>query len=447
MEPDGAPRTVASWNELAHRAGRLAAALSAQVPPGAVVLLHGGRAADAVGWYLAAIAAGVSILPVHRAAAPAEVESIARRSRAIARVPAGPAVRGVPVIDLDRAGAHGAGASGAVVLVSSGTTGASKLARRLSPALDADAHSVAHAARLGPGDRVLLAVPACHSYGLDMIVAAVLAGAAIDILDPFDPQAAAAHLAAHGTVFPGVPVMFESLSRHGPTRRGPLRLAFSAGAPLPDRLLCEFTQRWGIGLGQLYGASELGSVTLCDPNSLDYARGSVGLPMRDVSIRVLDPADPARALPTGATGQIAVRAPSMFSGYLDGDSPLADGHFLTGDLGHLDSRGRLFVTGRLKLLIDVGGLKVNPQEVEAALADHPGVAECVVVPLAVSDTVTRLRAVYVPRHADAAPPDSSLREFLRTRLAPHQIPRLIEPVASLPRSPTGKVLRTKVAGC
>jgi long-chain acyl-CoA synthetase len=435
-----------TWDQLAGRVRGLSGALTAQAPAGAVILLCGGSAADTVAWYLAGIAGGVSILPVHRATPAAEVESTARRSGASACTRASP-VGGLPAMDPARTELVGPRAPGGVVLVSSGTTGASKLAVRTSRALDADAANVACATGLSPRDRVLLAVPACHSYGVDVIAAAVLAGATLDILEPFDPHAAAACLSRRTTVFPGVPVMFEALARGEPTARGGLRLAFSGGAPLPDRVLDAFAGRWGIGIGQLYGASELGSVTLCDPESTDYARGSVGTPMRGVSIRILDAADSRRILPSGETGQVAVRAPSMFTGYLDGEAPLADGHFLTGDLGSLDERGRLFITGRLKLLIDVGGLKVNPQEVEAALASHPGVAECVVVALPLSDTVTRLRAVYIPREPGRAPADASLREFLRSRLAPHQVPRVIEPVASLPRSPTGKVLRAAVAAC
>jgi long-chain acyl-CoA synthetase len=338
--------------------------------------------------------------------------------------------------------------AGAVVLVSSGTTGASKLAVRGAAALDADAMNVAGATRLGPEGRVLLGVPACHSYGLDTIVACVLTGAAIDVLEPFDTVAAAGHLARHATVFPGVPAMFEALGRCGPPQSpDPRTLVFSAGSPLSDRVRDSFESAWRLRAGELYGASELGTVTFSDPAGKGFVPGHVGSPLRGVSIRILDPSDARRVLSTGATGQVAVRAPSMFGGYLDGEAPLTDGHFLTGDLGRLDERGRLFITGRLKLLIDVGGLKVNPQEVEAALASHPGVAECVVVALPLSDTVTRLRAVYIPREPGRAPEDASLREFLRSRLAPHQVPRVIEPVTSLPRSPTGKVLRAAVAAC
>jgi long-chain acyl-CoA synthetase len=139
----------------------------------------------------------------------------------------------------------------------------------------------------------------------------------------------------------------------------------------------------------------------------------------------------------------------MLSHYVGDDSaPTEGGFFLTGDLGRLDARGNLTITGRTKLLIDVGGLKVNPLEVEAVLSQHPAVERCVVVPVKVSDTVSRLKAIVTPR--DGAPPEDAptpeaLRRFARERLVPYKVPRVFEVRASLPLSPTGKILRHLVA--
>ena len=138
----------------------------------------------------------------------------------------------------------------------------------------------------------------------------------------------------------------------------------------------------------------------------------------------------------------------MMSGYFPGDAQdnIVDGHFLTGDLGRLDELGRLMITGRIKLLIDIGGLKVNPVEVEEVLAQHPDVAACVVLPVRVSETVSRLKAIVTPRRTDGARPDpESLRRFARGRLTPHKVPRLFEVRSFLPRSLTGKILRNQVS--
>ena len=125
---------------------------------------------------------------------------------------------------------------------------------------------------------------------------------------------------------------------------------------------------------------------------------------------------------------------------------MVNGHFRTGDIARIDTRGRCFITGRLKLLIDVGGFKVNPLEVEAALREHPGVSDCAVLPLPLSDTLCRVRAVVVPADAAAPPSGRDLRAFLRERLAPPKIPRVIDFAESLPRTPLGKLQRDRVQG-
>ncbi|MGN6627830.1 MAG: AMP-binding enzyme, partial [Tepidisphaeraceae bacterium] len=123
---------------------------------------------------------------------------------------------------------------------------------------------------------------------------------------------------------------------------------------------------------------------------------------------------------------------------------IGDGFFPTGDLGHMDAAGRLIITGRSRLLIDIGGRKVNPLEVEGVLCQHPGVRECVVISMRQSETIRRLRAIVVPEDQSAAPSVESIRQFARARLAPFKVPRQIEFWDALPRSATGKVLRQQL---
>ena len=142
-------------------------------------------------------------------------------------------------------------------------------------------------------------------------------------------------------------------------------------------------------------------------------------------------------------GEVAVRAASMFAGYVGlprDASHWTDGHFLTGDLGRLDG-GRLAITGRARLLIETGGLKVNPLEVEAVLASHPAVADVAVVAVRQTEAVRRLRAVVVPRDPSSPPAGEVLRAFARQRLAAHKVPRWVEFRADLPRTTTGKIAR------
>jgi long-chain acyl-CoA synthetase len=146
-------------------------------------------------------------------------------------------------------------------------------------------------------------------------------------------------------------------------------------------------------------------------------------------------------------GQVAISAPSMLSRYLS-DQPLelVDGFLPMGDIGRLDERGRLTITGMMKFLIDVGGMKVNPLEVEEAIREYPDVADCAVVPIHVSESVWRVRAIVVPASDDRGLDERALGAFVRERLAPHKVPRVFEVRPSLPRSPTGKLLRRALEG-
>jgi long-chain acyl-CoA synthetase len=190
-----------------------------------------------------------------------------------------------------------------------------------------------------------------------------------------------------------------------------------------------FLERFGHRIGQLYGATEIGSVTFSDPTRDDFDPTSVGRPMEGVEIEIADE-------------QVQIMAPSMFNGYIEERTDLSNGGFFaTGDLGRITERGDLVITGRAKLLIDVGGLKVNPIEVEQVLSQHPAVAECVIVPIKLSETVSRIKAVVSARDPSNPPSADELRGFVRERLAGYKVPRVIEFHESLPKSPTGKVLR------
>ena len=216
------------------------------------------------------------------------------------------------------------------------------------------------------------------------------------------------------------------------------------GLGLPERVRRDFLDGWDVPVGQLYGATELGTVAMDVPGSKGFDPTSVGRALGGVSMRVVDIDDPARQIGAGEEGHLVVRSDSMLTAYLDGDVPLVDGHLLTGDLARIDASGRIWITGRLKMLIDVGAYKVNPLEVEGVLNTHPGVAECVVVPLPASETVQRLRAVVVLRESAMPPTAATLRRFLRERLSAIKVPRVVEIAAALPKSPTGKVYRDRV---
>ncbi len=458
-----------TWQQLLEQTRAASAWVRTHTPRDAVLALVSRNQPVMAPVFLGVLHAGRTLFPIDAASTDAEIHRLvkqARIHRVIADAFAADRLTG-PLTGLTDVLVPPAGAAQAqdplggarLLLQSSGTTGGPKIVCRSGASLDAVAQNVAHAVGLTPDDHVVAAVPLTHSYGLEnALLAPVFAGASTLHHVPehgaggpagFDPQAI---LGAGATVLPGVPSMFEMILQ-GPAGCGALRCAYSAGAPLPATIAQALHARDGLALGTLYGATEIGSVTFAARGSTG-ASGGVGRPMNGVDVRVVDPDHPETDVPPGATGHLAVRAPSMFDGYLNpadeapssGADLLPTGHLLTGDLGRVDpATGEVSVTGRLKLLIDVGGRKVNPLEVEAAIADHPDVAECVVLADPASHTINRVKAVVTAAAGRTAPDARALRAFLKPLLAPHKLPRSVDMVAAMPKSPTGKILRQQLA--
>lgn len=327
-----------------------------------------------------------------------------------------------------------------LLLQSSGTTGRPRIVCRSGESLNAVCRQMFTATGMSSQDRVLAVAPLCHSYGLEHgLLMPIWAGAAVHLCPGLDLPLLLRELEQSTITFlPGVPAVYEmicTLATRG-SRWPSLRRAYSAGAPLPRKIFDGMQNHFNIRVSQLYGATEVGSITFDDPGAPGFNPATVGQPMEGVELRI----DGA-----GESGTVCVWARSMFSRYLDDEaSPLQDGFFPTGDLGRIDATGRLTITGRLSLLIDVGGLKVNPAEVEQVLAEHPAVAAAVVVPMKQSETVWRIKAVLTPRDADHPPDVEAVRRFARQRLAAYKVPRVFEIRSALPRTATGKILRPLV---
>jgi acyl-CoA synthetase (AMP-forming)/AMP-acid ligase II len=436
------------------------ATLRSDLRPGDVLLLVSPNRAEFTAAFLGGLGAGMKVFPLSPELADVELLAAAEQvcpAAVIGIVEAVETLRGrvrhafsieelLTQSSTESLAFDGTGAAG-LLLQSSGTTGRPKVIHRDAASLDAVARQMAEAIGFRSDDRVLACVPLCHSYGIEHgLLAPTWAGSTVHLARGFDLRVARRELVDAGiTILPGVPFMFEMLAQHGGDATfSTLRRAYSAGGPLPPSVYDAFLSTRGVRVSQLYGATEIGSVTFSDPDLSGFEPASVGRAMRGVDIRILDVDRPKvdQPLPPGEQGQVAVRAQSMLREYLGEEhSPTLNGFFLTGDLGRVDEHGNLFVTGRLKLLIDVGGLKVNPLEVEGVLAQHDAVGACVVVPMRVSETVCRLKAIVTPADPDAPPSPDALRQFARARLASYKVPRVFELRETLPTSPTGKVLR------
>lgn len=471
-------RTTWTYGQLAATTSVVAQRIAARTPENGVVLLAQPNGFEFTAMFLGILAAGRTVFPVSPTLAASELTEAARQAGVclamVTDAQASP-LAGLPDIECHEVGTvldsgvapkaidpRRAGESG-MYLLSSGTTARPRIVDRRASALDAVAENIARyigdstEGGLLPDDRVLGVIPQCHSYGVEnALLGPLFAGASLVLCQGFDTSLVCELWSQGGvSVFPATPAMLDMLARTGggslisvqrngglPSRRYPC--VYSAGASFPVGIALAFAERFGAPVGQLYGASEAGSVTFISGDERPAAT-CVGRPFGDINVRIVRP-DRAVLIdvPTGSEGEVIIRADSMLSQYVGAaDACTVDGFWRSGDMGRLDEAGRLHITGRLKLLIDVGPEKVNPLEIEAALRDHPGVMECVVTPVQVTETVNRLRAVVVPSEG-ATITAEDLRLFLRDRLSAYKIPRQFEFRTDLPRSPTGKVLRREV---
>ena len=485
VDPTGGGDRVLTYVELCTAVDMLASRIRRELPPDPVILICYPNQLECVVAFYAGLSAGATVFPVHPQSSDVELLEAAGRSRAAAIMGTDRASKllqtaGLNVVECSTLDTRAAGCSplreasrvsprdsttaidlqrsdtARLLLQSSGTTGTPKIVERSGPSLNAVARNIVGSIDLSPDDRLLALIPLCHSYGVEHgMLAPIFAGCCVHLCQKLDADTILNQLSHGGiTVFPGVPSMFEMLAQlGGNTHPLPsLRCAYSAGSILPRKVFEAFRQRFGVNIGQVFGMTEIGTVTFNDPRTEQHDPLSVGVPMEGVRVRVVDPYAPRLdvPLPPGEEGEVAISAPSMLTGYLgngelasnsEGPETMRDGYFFTGDLGRLDERGRLTITGRLKLIVDIGGLKVNLLEVEEALRAHPKVKDCAVIAVPVSETVSRLKAVIVRRDAGADLSFNELRRHLRARLSAHKIPRLFEIRDSLPRSATGKILR------
>jgi len=334
-----------------------------------------------------------------------------------------------------------------LLLLTSGTTGRPKAVMETLAACWAKMQFFTDAFAPGPDDVHLLFLPMGHVFGLRLALLALLSGGRLVLLDRFSPREAL-RLATEerATVLPGMPTHFTLLlDAIDPAIHdlGPLRWAISAAASLP-RPLVERVYALGARVLYVYGCSENFTTLTTEP--ADIIGGSVGRTVfagpegepPDGSVRVVSPED-HRPLPSGEVGEIAFGARRPVHYWRAPDSA-TDGWYYTGDLGRIDDDGRIYVLGRLKELVNRGGLKVSPTEIETALARHPGVADAAVVGTPDPVLGEAICACIVPAGGDR-PDLAGLRSFLSGALARHKLPDELAVVERIPRTKIGKVDR------
>jgi len=328
----------------------------------------------------------------------------------------------------------------------SGSTGAPKRIVRTHGQLLWELGRLASTFELDPDDRFLGAAPFTHVNGLvrTMLTSMFVGGTLYPVPDFQRGRVLGLIGEERLTYFGGVPTMFALLAEtRGHSDLGSLRVAFSSSAPLLPEHQRLFLEHYGVSIRQLYGSTETGTISVNRSERPEENPESVGLPLDGVRVEVLDEA--GQPASDGSEGEVAIASPCAITAY-DGNpeataTSFRDGLYLSGDLGRKDSDGQLTLTGRKKFMINRGGYKVNPLEVERAILSHPRVAAVVVLgaPSAHGDEV--VRAVVVPNgDLDA----EAVVEHCRPRIADFKIPAKVEFRDELPTSPTGKILRSQL---
>lgn len=330
---------------------------------------------------------------------------------------------------------------GRLIVLTSGTTGSPKGARRPEPASLAPAAALLSRIPLRAGESIAVPAPLFHSWGLAAFQIGLVLGATLVLRRRFDPHRSLADAAEHGcgALFV-VPVMLQRILELADRPATPsLRVIASSGSALPPPVARRCLRDMGPVLYNLYGSTEVSWATIAKPDELARHPGTAGLPPRGTRIAILDEhGDP---VPTGDTGRIFVGNGLLFEGYTNGTTKeIRDGLMSTGDIGYRDRDGLLFVVGRDDEMVVSGGENVYPREVEDLLANLPGVREVAVVGVPDEEFGQRLAAYVVcaePRALD----EEAVREHVRLHLARFSVPRDVVFLDALPRNATGKVLK------
>jgi long-chain acyl-CoA synthetase len=305
-------------------------------------------------------------------------------------------------------------------------------------------------------DVIMLNMPLFHAYALAGVLTTGLIGHNTLALVP-NPRDLDDMVATIGKVrpafLPGVPTLFIALLNHRTVLAGQvdlrsIKLCISGAAPLMAETKERFEALTGGRILEAYALTESMLAATLTPLHGAYKPGSVGMPLPDVEIRIVDADTGVGDLPAGKVGEILLRAPQVMTGYwgrpAETASTLREGWLHTGDLGYLDDDGYLFVVDRLKDLIKPSGFQVWPREVEEVLAQHPAVAEVGVAGVPDPVQSEAVKAWVVLRAGCTASVDE-LRAHCRSQLAAYKVPKHIEFRDSLPKSTIGKVLRRELS--
>jgi acyl-CoA synthetase (AMP-forming)/AMP-acid ligase II len=338
---------------------------------------------------------------------------------------------------------------GRVVILTSGTTGTPKGAKRKQPDSMEPLAAMFSKIPLRAHETTVIAAPMFHSWGYGHFTLAMPLASTIVLPRRFDPEATLRAISQHrASALAVVPVMLqrimelpaETIARYDLSC---LRIIAASGSVLPGELATRVMDTFGDVLYNLYGSTEVAWATIATPQDLRAAPGTAGRPPLGTVVKLLDAEGSEVA--AGERGRIFAANEMVFEGYTGGGGKeIVHGLMSTGDMGHFDAAGRLFVDGRDDEMIVSGGENVFPREVEDLLADHQDVEEAAVIGVPDEQFGQRLKAFVVLREGSDLD-EEAIQQYVKENLARYKVPREVVFVQELPRNATGKVLKRELS--
>ena len=334
-------------------------------------------------------------------------------------------------------------------MLTSGTTGTPKGAKRGSPKGMLPIASMLSRIPFRAGERTMIAAPLFHSWGLGQFQLGLILGSTYVMTQRFDPEATLRTVSEHQcTSLAIVPIMMQRMLALPDDVKckydlSSLRITAASGSALPGHLAIEWMDTFGDNLYNFYGSTEVAMASVATPEDMRAAPGTAGKPPLGTVVKILD--SEGQPLPAGQTGRIFVSNAISFEGYTSGGDKERLGSLVSsGDVGHFDQDGRLFVDGRDDDMIVSGGENVFPREVEDLIAGHAQVEEVAVIGVSDPEWGQRLKA-FVVLKARASLSEDEVKTYVKQSLASYKVPRDIAFIGALPRNATGKVLKRELA--
>ncbi len=306
---------------------------------------------------------------------------------------------------------------------------------------------------LNKGEIVHLGVlPIFHSFGLTCCMNVAIWMGWEDVLIPRpEPQAIFEAIYKHRVnFFPAVPTMYVGVLNHPEISKHDLtsiKGCFSGAAPLPVEVIKEFEAKTGSQICEGYGLSETSPVVTTNPFQGKTKVGSIGLPMPDTDIKIVDLTDGTKEMPVGQPGELIIKGPQVTSGYYkmpeETAKAIRDGWLYTGDIGTMDEEGYFYIVDRKKDMIIAGGYNIYPREIDEVLFEHPKILEACAVGIPDPYRGETVKAFIVLKAGEKMTEEEVIK-YCQEKLAKYKVPKIVEFMSSLPKSGVGKVLRKQL---